>query len=130
MKILHTNSSILIFFLKKNKKISTFILHLTDVRINGGSIEYLIQQRDNIPPVVVPSVQAFKKWPCLIFEYLEECLFFARSTTNSNQTTITESGNVVGQPINISCKFFFSYFSFFLNQVHGKPTKRSKNYLN
>lgn len=77
--------------------------YFSDVRKNQQRIEYLIEQRDDIPPIIVPSVEGFVKWPQLIFQYLENNVFFVRAT-NSDETTITESANVIGQPMNISCK--------------------------
>lgn len=40
---------------------------LTDVRTNDGRIEYLIEQKDDMPAAVVPSVQAFEKWPIMVW---------------------------------------------------------------
>lgn len=71
------------------------------MRTNGQLVEYLMEQSDDIPPAVVPSVEAFEKWPQKTFNFLEKNIRFYDST-HASRDTITESDNVSGNPIQIS----------------------------
>lgn len=85
----------------------------TDVRINHDyRIDYLMEQYDEMPPAVIPSVQAIEKWPEMILNYLERCIQF-ENATNREQNVVTEFDDVLGQPINIACEYVF-FKTFFL----------------
>lgn len=78
-----------------------------DVRITDQRIEYLMEQTDGMPAVVVPSVQAFGNWPKMIFAYLQENIHL-EAATNHVDKSITESDGV-GQVIDIACEYIHSY---------------------
>lgn len=78
----------------------TWLLFITDVRMNGQRVEYLIERFGNVPPIVVPSVVAMQKWPKLIFDYLENNIRFDECTETG--LDISEANSVSGLPIKIT----------------------------
>lgn len=80
------------------------------MRIVQQRIEYLFEQKDGMPAAIVPSVQAFEKWPKMSFNYLEQNIHFEAATIR-DENPVTEFDGVLGQPINIKCEcFFLLYF--------------------
>lgn len=88
------------------------VIHFLDVRNIQNRYEYLIDQKDGMPAVIVSSAQGFAEWPKLIFDYLESLIYYER-IENQDSDAITEIQNAVVQPMNISRKFIHCCCVFF-----------------
>lgn len=82
------------------------MLFVLDVRRNQQRIEYLMEQKDNIPCCTVSSVHAFEEWPSKVFDFLEKNIIFEKNIGKSDGvvTDIVEAILVVGDPIRITCE--------------------------
>lgn len=93
----------------KNEKFIQNHLSNSDVETENGHLVYTIRQKDNWQNQMVPSVEAFQKWPDMVLQYLESRINIQRSDT----ANVGAVGAVVeiaslqqGVPISIECRLF------------------------
>lgn len=79
-----------------------------DVRRNENRIEYLMQQEDHVPPIILSSAEGFERFPDKVLNFLERQIQFDRGLRD--ETAVTETPNVQGLPIRITCKYLFKKF--------------------
>lgn len=78
-------------------------IFISDVRKPDQRIEYLIEQKDDMPAAIIPAAEAIDKWPTMILNYLERMVQFVPAL-NPDPNCATEINDVDGDPIKITCK--------------------------
>lgn len=103
-----------------------------DARQNNNRIEYSVQQLNNCPSIVIPSVEAFETWPALVLDFLEQSIGFIKHEDKGKRVSINElveSHQCVGNPIGVSCHISIEHLIFrcltTFNQLMIAPNGKS-----